>query len=350
MVARQRAYVRVDEQLGRAVVTAVTGHRDVAASGAQDQVTGWVGGSVDAQARAERRLALMAAPRSLSLGAGRLAAGAGAAAGRAVAGPRRGSAPGAVLGALVYVTRGAAAGPARLVQGVAAGACGSPSPWTGSCGPPPRRAPPRSPPPRPGRPAPGRIGLRRRCRCARVTFRYGPHADPVLDDLDLRCPSADHLAVVGASGIGKSTLAGLVAGAAASPVRDGPPGRRAGDRCGTPAGTGRRRRVLIPQEAYVFTGTAPRQPRLSVPRPPDRGGGPGGGPASACRAAGPGSVATSAAAPGGPVRGERQQLALLRAYLSPAATGDSRRGHLPPGPGNRGPAEHASPPAAEPWW
>ena len=45
-----------------------------------------------------------------------------------------------------------------------------------------------------------------------VCFAYGPHAEPVLRDLDLDVPDGDHLAVVGPSGIGKSTLAGLIAG------------------------------------------------------------------------------------------------------------------------------------------
>ena len=46
----------------------------------------------------------------------------------------------------------------------------------------------------------------------RLTFAYGPHADPVLVDLSLTLAPGDHLAVIGASGIGKSTLANLLAG------------------------------------------------------------------------------------------------------------------------------------------
>ena len=45
-----------------------------------------------------------------------------------------------------------------------------------------------------------------------VTFAYGRHADPIICDLDLLLPDGDHLAVVGPSGVGESTLAGVIAG------------------------------------------------------------------------------------------------------------------------------------------
>jgi ATP-binding cassette subfamily C protein len=75
----------------------------------------------------------------------------------------------------------------------------------------------------------------------------------VLRDLDLAIPAGDHLAVVGPSGIGKSTLAALIAGTLtpdAGQVHLG----------GVPAATldpvtRRALRVLIPQQAYVFAGS-----------------------------------------------------------------------------------------------
>ncbi|WP_344290474.1 ABC transporter ATP-binding protein, partial [Streptomyces synnematoformans] len=73
-----------------------------------------------------------------------------------------------------------------------------------------------------------------------VSFRYGSRSDAVIRGLDLVVRDGEHLAVVGPSGIGKSTLASLAAGLV------------------TPA-TGEVRRVgrplLLPQEAYVFGAT-----------------------------------------------------------------------------------------------
>ncbi|MEU6764870.1 ABC transporter ATP-binding protein [Streptomyces sp. NPDC046853] len=83
-----------------------------------------------------------------------------------------------------------------------------------------------------------------------VSFAYGPLAEPVVRDLSLTVPRGGHLAVVGPSGIGKSTLVGLVAGmlrAGSGVVRVDGRGVRGREAVG--------RRVLIPQEAYVFSGT-----------------------------------------------------------------------------------------------
>ncbi|MEU7619258.1 ABC transporter ATP-binding protein [Micromonospora rifamycinica] len=339
MVARQREYVLSDERLGRAVVTAVTGHRDVSASGARDRVTDWVGASVDAQARVERRLATMAATRGLSLALG----GWLPVPALLLATPwlvRQGLGPGAVLGALVYVTRGVQPALHSLVQGVAAGglrfavtldrllrtagppaAAASSDATTGRPGPPPAAS--ASPGGAAGcgsagslaQPTAPRGGSALSLRA--VTFRYGPHADPVLDHLDLEVPAGDHLVIVGASGIGKSTLAGLVAGVlhpqsgtvhvGGSPVAGATP-RQLADR-----------RVLIPQEAYVFTGTLRENIDYLAPGLPDD---------TMDRAAARLGLTGLLARLGGydallrPAdlsAGERQQLALLRAWLSPAA-------------------------------
>ncbi|MBO0806112.1 MAG: ATP-binding cassette domain-containing protein [Nocardiopsaceae bacterium] len=82
-----------------------------------------------------------------------------------------------------------------------------------------------------------------------VRFRYGPHAAPVIDGLSLRIPPGDHLAIAGPSGIGKSSLASLVAGTLRPCSGEVLLGGVAVTSCG------RDWRVLIPQEAYVFTGT-----------------------------------------------------------------------------------------------
>ncbi|MEH0985770.1 ABC transporter ATP-binding protein [Micromonospora sp. CPCC 205556] len=313
MIARQRQYVLADEELGRVAVTAVTGHRDVTVSGARDRVTGWVGAHVDAQARVERRLATMAVTRGLTLAVG----GWVPVPVVLLATPwlvRQGLGPGAVLGALVYVVSGVQPALHTLVQGVAAGGlrfavtldrllrAGVPDrPATTAA---------RVPLPAPGTAAPA-LSLRG------VTFRYGPHADPVLHGFDLDVPVGDHLVIVGASGIGKSTLAGLVAGVLrpqAGTVHLG--GVRVAD--ATPAELAGRR-VLIPQEAYVFTGTVRENLTYLRPDLPDE---------TITRAATRLGLAGLLARLGGhdatlcPAdlsAGERQQLALLRAWLSPAS-------------------------------
>jgi ATP-binding cassette subfamily C protein len=85
-----------------------------------------------------------------------------------------------------------------------------------------------------------------------VTFAYGPHAEPVLKNLDLTVPAGDHLAIVGPSGIGKSTLAGLLCGMLrpdSGTVTLG--GAIAAE---LPADRLAEIRTLIPQQAYVFAG------------------------------------------------------------------------------------------------
>ncbi|NJQ05407.1 ATP-binding cassette domain-containing protein, partial [Streptomyces lonarensis] len=85
-----------------------------------------------------------------------------------------------------------------------------------------------------------------------VRFAYGPGARPVLDGLDLTVAPGEHLAVIGPSGTGKSTLAALLTGDRApdaGTVRwTGPDG--AGHGGGAPPGV-----VLLPQQPYVFTGS-----------------------------------------------------------------------------------------------
>ncbi len=86
-----------------------------------------------------------------------------------------------------------------------------------------------------------------------VTFAYGPEAEPVVHDLSLTVADGEHLAVVGPSGIGKSTLAAIMSGVAV-------PDRGSVTLEGVPmhliaARELHRVRVLLPQDAYVFAGT-----------------------------------------------------------------------------------------------
>ncbi|MCG7209085.1 ATP-binding cassette domain-containing protein [Streptomyces arenae] len=161
-----------------------------------------------------------------------------------------------------------------------------------------------------------------------VTFAYGPASAAVLDRLDLRVPQGGHLAVVGPSGIGKSTLTAVVAGLlepAHGEVRV----------CGHPVPGARAAalRVLIPQEAYVCTGTLAENLGLlradPVPEPELL---------AAAEAVGLAPLLERLGGPDAPVRpavlsaGERQLIALARAYLSPAplALLDEATCHLDP--------------------
>jgi ATP-binding cassette subfamily C protein len=179
-----------------------------------------------------------------------------------------------------------------------------------------------------------------------VTFRYGRHAAPVLDRLDLTIAPDEHLAVVGPSGIGKSTLAELICGRLepdTGEVRLGDVPLRL-----LPPATLAEQRVLIPQEAYVFTATLwdnltylrPSAPRRLVDQ--------------AVEALGLDPLATrlggyqAVVDPRTLSAGERQLIALTRAYLSPArlAVLDEATCHLDPAAEARAEAAFAQRPGA----
>lgn len=326
MAARQREYVYAGERLAESAGGVLAGHRDVAACGAQHSVTGWVGRHVDDQAAAERQLARMAALRSLSLAVG----GWLPLVVLLVAAPwlvrDNGLTPGAVLGALVYISTGLHPALHTLVQTLTGGGLR----YTVTLDRILRSSTPPAPPPAGTRPAPpasprqsssesdsclapdGRVELRQ------VTFRYGPRARPVLDGFDLYLPDGDHLTVVGPSGAGKSTLAALMAGTLAP---DGGTVRLSGRQiAGCDPAALAPLRVLVPQEAYVFAGSVVENLRYLAPDADlkrvretvemlgatplvDRLGG-----------------LDSQLDPARLSAGERQLLAAVRAYLSPAPT------------------------------
>ena len=163
-----------------------------------------------------------------------------------------------------------------------------------------------------------------------MSFGYGPFAEPVLHALDLDVPEGDHLAVVGPSGIGKSTLAGLVAGLLrpqAGEVRLG-----GLPTAGIAAAELPRRRVLIPQEAYVFAGPLAQNLSYLAPDAPQAELN------AAVDAVGLRDLVTrlggyhAQLVPAELSAGERQLIALARAYLSPArlAILDEATSHLDP--------------------
>ncbi|MFY1593729.1 ATP-binding cassette domain-containing protein [Micromonospora sp. WMMD737] len=332
MVAHQRAQVTAGERLGRSAASALAGHRDVVACGAQERVVSDVDQRVTAQADAERTLARMAALRSLSLGVG----GWLPVAVLVLAAPwlvRQGLSAGAVLGALVYVTTGLQPALHAVVQGVGGGGLRyavtlgrilRTSPPPGPDLPPPAAPPshpaavpappvpagPAGPPPAAAEGVPPAIALRG------LTFRYGPHARPVLADLTLTVAAGDHLAVVGPSGAGKSTLAALVAGLA-SP-ESGTVHLAGVPVDGTPPEALARLRVLVPQEAYVRTGSVGDNLRYLHADVDDATV------LAAVRTLGAGPLVARLGGldaeldPAALSAGERQLVAAVRAYLAPA--------------------------------
>jgi ATP-binding cassette, subfamily C, bacterial len=318
--ARTRASLRANERLATTAGAVFAGTRDVAAAGAEADAAELVAGPIAEQAAAERALAGVAALRTGCFVIG------GAvplvvllAAGPWLAGQGYGA--GAIMGGLTYVLVGLQPALNTLISGLG----GSALRYVVALG----RILDASEPPvsRPvgDRPTSGyKVALRG------VTFAYGPHSEPVLRELDLTVPEGDHLAIVGPSGIGKSTLASLVCGllapGAGTVLVGGVPAAELGaERLAT-------LRVLIPQEAYVFTGTVAENLRYLWPDASDEQV------EDAVTAVGAGALVDRLGGLAAQLRpaelsaGERQLIALARAYLAPApvAVLDEATCHLDP--------------------
>lgn len=314
--ARYRAAVHADERLAATAGEVLAGVRDLTACGAEEYGARLVAGPIAEQAAAERATARVAALRALCFAVGGwlplvvvLAAGPWLVA--------RGLGAGALLGALTYVLFGLQPALGALVSGLG----GSGLRFVVTLG---RILDASTPPAPPAREAEVSVG--HEVRLYGVTFAYGPASEPVLRDLDLTIEDGDHLAVVGPSGIGKSTLAGLVCGL----LRPGAGAVLVG---GVPAFVQRAAgRVLIPQEAYVFTGTVGENLRYLRP------GASRAQVADAVAAVGADALVTQLGGLGAELHpsalsaGERQLLALVRAYLStaPLMVLDEATCHLDP--------------------
>ncbi|MFD7454160.1 ATP-binding cassette domain-containing protein [Kitasatospora sp. NPDC059827] len=140
-----------------------------------------------------------------------------------------------------------------------------------------------------------------------VRYAHGPGAPAVLDGVDAEFRPGEHIAVVGPSGVGKSTLAGLLAGLVAPTAG------------AVVVGGGPRGVALLPQEAYVFPGSvrenltwlAPGASGREVAEAVGRLGADG-------LVARLGGLAGALRDPGELSSGERQLLALVRTYLADA--------------------------------
>jgi ATP-binding cassette subfamily C protein len=323
MATCQRDAIVADERIAEAVTMVASGLRDVVACGAEDQVRAMASRSIDAQESAAIRLAWITTLRTTAIGIG-----AWVPLMLIIIGSpwllSHGATTGTVLGAITYVSMALQPALRTLIRGVGgnglwllvtlrrlieaaqveAAPCPANAEREGD-----RRLEPRDQASR-DRPDGCVVELRG------VTFAYGDFADPVIRDLELFLSDDDHLAVVGPSGVGKSTLAGLIAGLLT-------PQTGQVLLCGVDMSQWdgqdvARRRVLIPQEAYVFAGTVgenltylsddPTLPQITA----------------AIDAVGARELVerlggcSAAVEPATLSAGERQLLTLVRAYLSPA--------------------------------
>jgi ATP-binding cassette subfamily C protein len=257
LARRQRALALADEHTAATAGASLAGMRDVVACGAEPIAALAMYDAVDAQATAAIRVARSSALRSLVIslgGFGPLLLALWLAPGLVATGQLT---AGAALGALVYLAttmqpalRGLAATAGTVVLRLLVALR--------------RLAETAELPERPdGTATPRSIEVRVRG----LTFGWGATAEPVVRGLDLGLRPGEHLAVVGPSGIGKSTLAGLLTGMLTPqegrvlfggvPVRDVPRAQR------------HELVALIPQEAYVFAGTVRDNVALFAPSASD---------------------------------------------------------------------------------
>ncbi|MFD9502563.1 ABC transporter ATP-binding protein [Streptomyces sp. NPDC060035] len=100
-----------------------------------------------------------------------------------------------------------------------------------------------------------------------LTFTYPDTEDPVLRDVSLAIPAGGSLALVGATGAGKSTLAALIAGIGtpqAGSVRVG-----SNDLAGMDEAGARALVSILTQETHVFSGPLADDLRLAAPEATD---------------------------------------------------------------------------------
>ena len=321
---RQRAAVLAEERVAAEVARAAGAARDITACGAEDLVLDGLALQISRQERAARSVARAGAARLLCLALGGwlplllvLAASPGML--------RHGVSPGDVVGAVTYISGTLRGTLYAFSQGMGAGlvrlnvtlerileTSARPATLAETQTETGAEAPPESSmmasrcaPPRWDQDQSGLLELRD------VTFAYGPQAEPVISGLTLTVPAGDHLAVVGPSGIGKSSLAGLLAGMLRPDNGEVLLG-------GVPvADLGRSWRILIPQEAYVFAGTLKENLTYFHPATDAELD-------QAAEAVGLTPLITRLGGHRAPITaavlsaGERQLVALTRAYLSPA--------------------------------
>ncbi|WP_327323280.1 ABC transporter ATP-binding protein [Streptomyces sp. NBC_01210] len=300
LARRQETFLAADEAIATELGALVSGLRDITAAGAEDRVATDAAARIADEYRAARDLARWGTLRVLAVGIG----------GRLpvvlllITAPwllAHGVTAGALVGALAYLTQSLLPALQSLMQGL--GTSGARLAvvlrrLTAEGVPEEPRAV------RTGTGTGAGAGAGTAVRLRGVTFAYGSGAAPVVDGLDLAVPVGGHLVVAGPSGIGKSTLAALIAGVL-----------RPDDGEVLLGGE----RVLVPQEAYVFTATVRENLGHLCPEPP-----PDAAVLASCAAVGAHGLVERLGGLDAPVdptalsAGERQLLALARAHAAPA--------------------------------
>ncbi|MFF1908810.1 ATP-binding cassette domain-containing protein [Kitasatospora sp. NPDC058218] len=325
LVDRRRAVVLAEERLTAEAGGALHGLRDIQATGAQQRTAETLAVTAEDSAAASRALGRAAALRALvvALG-GRLPVLAVVAAAPWLLGDG-GLSPGELLGVATYLLQ--QLDPAvRTLAGTVGG-------WLlnltvvldrlATSYPEPEPAPVQDPDPGPGHEPVGteRPGRAPTIRLTALRYAHGPYAAPVLAGLDLTTAPGEHLAVVGPSGTGKSTLAALLAGLL-TPL-DGEVTVDGVHPHLLPGPERARLVALLPQEAYVFPG--PVRANLCWPGPPDATGPSDTRLLDTAALLGADELVTRLggldgviADPGTLSAGERQLLALVRTYLCTA--------------------------------
>jgi ATP-binding cassette subfamily C protein len=257
----QRNLVLGAEDLSAIVHSTTAGLRDIRVAGADQWARQECARRIDSQARTARLVAGLSGLRLLVVGLG----GRAPAALLLLAAPwliRHGTAPGALAGALTYDL----ATVAPLAQSVSDSVSTAVLPLAVNAARLAETGPARVPTvaPGPAAPVPDAVEI----RIQGLGFAYGPHAEPVLAGLDLTVPHGARIAVVGASGIGKSTLAALICGV----LRPSAGSIRVGglDPADLVPATLANLRVYLPQQAYVFSGTLRDNLRYLNPDATDR--------------------------------------------------------------------------------
>lgn len=321
---RQRACVLGEEMVAAAAGPVLAAVRDIAAGGSEQYAADLVGEPVTTQADIERELARVAALRQLCFAVGGwLPALLLLAAGPALL--RHGLTAGALVGGLTFVVSGIQ----PALRGIMSGLGDSGLRFSITLA---RLL--EATEPLPTRPVTMSAAVTdsdaESLVLSDVTFAYGPASEPVLRDLDLAVEPGEHLAVVGPSGIGKSTMAALICGL--RPPDKGTVLLGGADAASQDSQRLARLRVLIPQEAYVFAGTLRENLAYLAPHAHDEQI------TASAQAVGAESLLTrlggldAAVSPNELSAGERQLLALVRAHLSPAplAVLDEATCHLDP--------------------